>query len=124
MGEAWNQLFGSPATPSEDVLAAERQLHDMSSRISQIQTTLQKDYGPPGFITLREKCIEGQMGKYLYKICPFRQVSQDHTTLGRWKGWEDGSKKMIFDNGQYCHGIGPRTTQVELECGLEVSCTY
>lgn len=45
----------------------------------------------------------------------FVDTNQDHTSIGRWKGWswDSGLVMALFDNGQYCPG-GPATGTVGL----------
>ncbi|CAM9836208.1 unnamed protein product, partial [Discosporangium mesarthrocarpum] len=72
---------------------------------------------------------------YTYKVCPLRDVSQDSSSLGRWKGWGggpggqrggEGEEKaagrhppMLYADGSLCHGLGKRSAEVKVDCGPE-----
>lgn len=60
--------------------------------------------------------------EYTYKINAFVDVSQNkpghHSTLGRWKGWDENKPNvMIYDGGDRCWGAPDRSTRVTVVCG-------
>lgn len=71
-----------------------------------------------GFAGMADHCLEKSDGQYTYKICMFEDARQDHTSLGRWKGWS-GPKEAKFENGQMCPGGPARELKVIFECGSE-----
>lgn len=63
------------------------------------------DFGPQrAYFALQDECVERQVDKYTYKFCAFKEIKQDHTLLGKWDGWDDGSEytRMRFTGGQKC----------------------
>ncbi|KAF4324007.1 hypothetical protein BBO99_00002514 [Phytophthora kernoviae] len=91
------------------------------------------DFGPDrAFFSLKDKCIEQRIEKYLYKFCAFGEVKQDKTKLGKWEGWVIdetstsstgepyvGHTKMKYSRGQKCYKGPERSVIVHLECGIE-----
>ncbi|CAI5960239.1 unnamed protein product [Closterium sp. NIES-64] len=62
--------------------------------------------------------------RYEYEVCPYRQVKQKEkhhsdTTVGRWSGFEDNYRTMMFKNGDKCWNGPNRSIKVKLECGLK-----
>ncbi|KAF0694700.1 Aste57867_14470 [Aphanomyces stellatus] len=74
------------------------------------------DYGKCCRI-LKNACVVAQFEKYMYKVCPFDQVLQDTTRLGKWKQWDDDGSTMLFDDGERCWSGPNRSVRVVLECG-------
>ncbi|KAJ0401500.1 hypothetical protein ATCC90586_001532 [Pythium insidiosum] len=90
------------------------------------QRDLSFDYGPDrAFYALKNECIEKTVEKYVYKLCPFNNVQQDFTSLGRWEAWgvrdaADDAKDygvMRFTQGQRCWNGPERSVRVTWRCG-------
>jgi len=79
------------------------------------------DFGPDGaFYPLKGKCLEIRLAQYTYKVCPFGDAKQDHTSLGTFEGWADGGHTtMNFRGGQSCWNGPARSMTVTFECGSE-----
>ncbi|GLD92678.1 hypothetical protein PINS_up001257 [Pythium insidiosum] len=91
------------------------------------------DYGPDrAFFALKDECIEKTVEKYVYRLCPFTNVQQDFTSLGRWDAWgarqAEGENKgtddcakdysvMQFTHGQRCWNGPERSVRVTWRCG-------
>ncbi|KAJ7980599.1 Glucosidase 2 subunit beta [Quillaja saponaria] len=126
-------LFQTPVNQSEaaqvrkDYGESSAKLSKIQSRISSLTKKLKHDFGPEKeFYSFYGRCFEGKEGKeskYVYKVCPYKQASQEegHTTtrLGRWDKFEDSYKVMIFLNGDKCWNGPDRSLKVRLRCGLK-----
>ncbi|KAL4384547.1 hypothetical protein GQ457_15G029210 [Hibiscus cannabinus] len=104
--------------------AASDKLSKIQSRISSLTQKLKHDFGPEKeFYAFYDRCFEIKQNKYVYKVCPFKQASQEEgyskTTLGRWDKFEDGYKMMLFSNGDKCWNGPDRSMKVKLRCGLK-----
>ena len=87
---------------------------------NEVKIKLETDYGPgDAYYQLREQCIELQLNQYKYSVCPYGEVKQDNTLLGKWDSWLEPHRVMHFKDGQNCWNIGAREARVELRCGLE-----
>ncbi|DAZ99597.1 TPA: hypothetical protein N0F65_001425 [Lagenidium giganteum] len=85
-----------------------------------------QDFGPDrAYFALKDKCINKKIEKYEYKFCPFKDVKQDYTNLGKWEGWgssKDGDSSakdysvMEFTRGQHCWSGPDRSVRVSLTC--------
>ncbi|BAT74808.1 Glucosidase 2 subunit beta Glucosidase II subunit beta Precursor [Vigna angularis] len=99
-------------------------LSKIQSRISSLTQKLKHDFGPAKeFYTFYDQCFEGKENKYTYKVCPYKQASQEEgystTRLGRWDKFEDSYKVMVFSNGDKCWNGPDRSLKVKLRCGLK-----
>ncbi|KAI4336653.1 hypothetical protein L6164_015151 [Bauhinia variegata] len=99
-------------------------LSKMQSRISSLMQKLKHDFGPEKeFYSFYDRCFEGKENKYTYKVCPYKQASQEEgystTRLGQWDKFEDSYKVMIFSNGDKCWNGPDRSLKVKLKCGLK-----
>ncbi|XP_050423739.1 glucosidase 2 subunit beta-like [Adelges cooleyi] len=107
---------------------AERKVRNIQQEISQLQESLNKDYGPEDeFAALDRQCFELSDHEYVYKLCLFDKVTQQsknggpEVRLGNWNGWigEQKYRTMVYDKGQHCWNGPQRSTHVSLNCGLE-----
>ncbi|XP_020238341.1 glucosidase 2 subunit beta [Cajanus cajan] len=99
-------------------------LTKIQSRISSLTQKLKHDFGPAKeFYSFYDHCFEGKENKYTYKVCPYKQASQEEgystTRLGRWDKFEDSYKVMVFSNGDKCWNGPDRSLKVKLRCGLK-----
>ncbi|KAK4608179.1 hypothetical protein RGQ29_001829 [Quercus rubra] len=99
-------------------------LSKLQSRISSLSQKLKHDFGPEKeFYSFYDRCFESKQNKYVYKVCPYKQASQEesHTTtrLGRWDKFEDSYRVMMFSNGDKCWNGPDRSLKVRLRCGLK-----
>ncbi|RDY14840.1 Glucosidase 2 subunit beta, partial [Mucuna pruriens] len=99
-------------------------LSKLQSRISSLTQKLKHDFGPAKeFYSFCDHCFESKENKYTYKVCPYKQASQEEgsstTRLGRWDKFEDSYKVMVFSNGDKCWNGPDRSLKVRLKCGLK-----
>lgn len=99
-------------------------LSKLQSRISSLTQKLKHDFGTEKeFFSFYDHCFESKENKYVYKVCPFKQASQEEghstTRLGRWDKFEDSYRVMIFSNGDKCWNGPDRSLKVKLRCGLK-----
>jgi protein kinase C substrate 80K-H len=85
-------------------------------------------YGPDNaFLALKGKCFDYNQGHYTYTLCPFDNVRQGGTNMGRWKSWGEqtygawGGKhdysKMVYEDGERCWSGPARSVAVRVVCG-------
>lgn len=101
-------------------LEADKRVADTDKASAEKDSTT--DFGPDSaFYPLKDKCVELKIAQYVYKVCPFENARQDHTSLGLFSGWKDGSDYSImeFTGGQQCWNGPSRSLTLTLECGSE-----
>uniref|UniRef100_A0A8V5GYF0 Glucosidase 2 subunit beta n=1 Tax=Melopsittacus undulatus TaxID=13146 RepID=A0A8V5GYF0_MELUD len=92
------------------------------------------DFGPQGeFSYLYNQCYELGTSEYIYRLCPFKRVSQKpkhggaETNLGTWGSWagpeHDRFSAMKYEHGTGCWQGPNRATTVKLSCGTETAVT-
>ncbi|KVH90934.1 hypothetical protein Ccrd_007075 [Cynara cardunculus var. scolymus] len=89
---------------------------------------LKQDQGYLGpekeFYSLYGQCFESKQNKYVYKVCPFKEATQEEgysrTLLGQWEKFEESYSVMLFSNGDKCWNGPDRSLKVKLQCGLKV----
>ncbi|KAL8245577.1 hypothetical protein R6Q59_011835 [Mikania micrantha] len=104
---------------------ASTNLSKLKSRISRLTKKLGNDFGPEKeFYSLYGQCFESKQNKYVYKVCPFKQATQEEgystTRLGKWEKFEESYNVMLFSNGDSCWNGPDRSLKVRLRCGLKV----
>ncbi|KAI3523539.1 hypothetical protein L1887_01738 [Cichorium endivia] len=104
---------------------ASEKLSKIKSKISRLTKKLAHDFGPKKeFYSLHGRCFETKQNKYVYKVCPFKQATQEEgystTRLGRWDKFMDSYSVMLFSNGENCWNGPDRSLKVRLRCGLKV----
>ncbi|XP_076908381.1 glucosidase 2 subunit beta-like [Bidens hawaiensis] len=104
---------------------ANTKLSKLKSRISRLTKKLGNDFGPEKeFYSLFGQCFESKQNKYVYKVCPFKQATQEEgystTRLGKWEKFEESYNVMLFSNGDNCWNGPDRSLKVRLRCGLKV----
>ncbi|XP_065634701.1 glucosidase 2 subunit beta-like [Quercus suber] len=123
-------LFQTPVNQTEAASVRKEyddssaKLSKLQSRISSLSQKLKQDFGPEKeFYSFYDRCFESKQNKYVYKVCPYKQASQEesHTTtrLGRWDKFEDSYRVMMFSNGDKCWNGPDRSLKVRLRCGLK-----
>uniref|UniRef100_A0A7N0U9R1 Glucosidase 2 subunit beta n=1 Tax=Kalanchoe fedtschenkoi TaxID=63787 RepID=A0A7N0U9R1_KALFE len=98
-------------------------LSKITSRISSLTKKLKQDFGPEKeFYSFYGRCFESKQNKYVYKICPYKQATQEEghsaTRLGNWDKFEDSYRTVVFSNGDKCWNGPDRSMKVKLRCGL------
>ncbi|KAI7726242.1 hypothetical protein M8C21_008586, partial [Ambrosia artemisiifolia] len=112
---------------------ANTKLSKLKSRISRLTKKQGHDFGPEKeFYSLYGQCFESKQNKlqplqlylYVYKVCPFKQATQEEgystTRLGKWEKFEESYNIMHFSNGDNCWNGPDRSLKVRLRCGLKV----
>ncbi|XP_036315638.1 glucosidase 2 subunit beta isoform X1 [Pipistrellus kuhlii] len=114
---------------------AERSLKDMEEAIKNLEQEISFDFGPEGeFAYLYKQCYELTTNEYIYRLCPFKHVSQQPkhgggspTSLGTWGSWagpeHDKFSSMKYEQGTGCWQGPSRSTTVRLLCGKETTVT-
>ncbi|MXQ83977.1 hypothetical protein E5288_WYG002554 [Bos mutus] len=113
---------------------AERSLKDMEESIRNLEQEISFDFGPNGeFAYLYSQCYELTTNEYVYRLCPFKLVSQkpklggSPTSLGTWGSWagpdHDKFSAMKYEQGTGCWQGPNRSTTVRLLCGKETVVT-
>lgn len=130
----WNiiqvvNIFQTPVNQS-DAARIRKEYDESSAKLSKIQSRISSltqkqklDFGPAKeFYSFYDRCFESKQNKYIYKVCPYKQASQEEghstTRLGRWDKFEDSYKVMVFSNGDHCWNGPDRSLKVKLKCGL------
>ncbi|XP_045048433.2 glucosidase 2 subunit beta isoform X4 [Desmodus rotundus] len=112
----------------------ERSLRDMEESIRNLEQEISFDFGPNGeFAYLYSQCYELTTNEYVYRLCPFKLVSQkpklggSPTNLGTWGSWagpeHDKFSAMKYEQGTGCWQGPNRSTTVRLLCGKETVVT-
>ncbi|KAE9613666.1 putative mannose-6-phosphate receptor binding domain, glucosidase 2 subunit beta [Lupinus albus] len=123
-------LFQTPVNQSDaarirkEYDESSTKLSKLQSRISSLTQKLKQDFGPAKeFYSFYDRCFESKQNKYTYKVCPYKQASQEEghssTRLGSWDKFEDSYKLMVFANGDNCWNGPDRSLKVKLRCGLK-----
>uniref|UniRef100_G1RPW4 Glucosidase 2 subunit beta n=1 Tax=Nomascus leucogenys TaxID=61853 RepID=G1RPW4_NOMLE len=113
---------------------AERSLKDMEESLRNLEQEISFDFGPNGeFAYLYSQCYELTTNEYIYRLCPFKLVSQkpklggSPTSLGTWGSWagpdHDKFSAMKYEQGTGCWQGPNRSTTVRLLCGKETMVT-
>ncbi|PNJ14240.1 PRKCSH isoform 1 [Pongo abelii] len=113
---------------------AERSLKDMEESIRNLEQEISFDFGPNGeFAYLYSQCYELTTNEYVYRLCPFKLVSQkpklggSPTSLGTWGSWagpdHDKFSAMKYEQGTGCWQGPNRSTTVRLLCGKDTMVT-
>ncbi|GAB1293962.1 Glucosidase 2 subunit beta [Apodemus speciosus] len=112
----------------------ERSLKEMEESIRSLEQEISFDFGPSGeFAYLYSQCYELSTNEYVYRLCPFKLVSQkpkhggSPTSLGTWGSWagpdHDRFSAMRYEQGTGCWQGPNRSTTVRLLCGKETVVT-
>ncbi|XP_071698186.1 glucosidase 2 subunit beta-like [Rutidosis leptorrhynchoides] len=104
---------------------ASSKLSKLTSKISRLTEELGNDFGPEKeFYSLYDQCFESKQNKYVYKVCAFKQATQEEgyskTRLGNWGKFEESYSVMLFSDGDNCWNGPARSLKVSLQCGLKV----
>lgn len=122
-------LFQTPVNQSDAARVRKEydesstKLSKLQSRISSLKQKLKHDFGPEKeFYSFYDRCFESKQNKYTYKVCPYKEASQEEgystTRLGRWDKFEESYRIMAFSNGDKCWNGPDRSLKVRLRCGL------
>ncbi|KAL2612424.1 hypothetical protein R1flu_024116 [Riccia fluitans] len=104
---------------------ASDKLRDVQSKITELEERLKQDFGKDGeFYSFYGKCFELKDKKYTYKICPYKDATQQEghstTRLGRWQGFKDDYRSMVFEQGDRCWNGPERSMRVKMRCGTKL----
>ncbi|CAI8617637.1 unnamed protein product [Vicia faba] len=130
----WNifqsvNIFQTPVNQS-DAARIHKEYDESSTKLSKIQSRISSltqkqklDFGPAKeFYSFYGRCFESKQNKYTYKVCPYKQATQEEghstTRLGGWDKFEDSHKVMVFSSGDKCWNGPDRSLKVKLKCGL------
>ena len=108
--------------------AIETEKKGVDGDLSKIEADLKHDWGANNeFAYMIGECFEVQVTEYTYKVCPFDNAKQGHTSLGNFEGFvgKKGNKytQMKFGGGQKCWNGPARSMTVDLVCGEETTPT-
>ena len=108
--------------------AIETEKKTVDGDLSKIEGDLKHDWGVHNeFAYMIGECFEVQVTEYTYKVCPFDNAKQGHTSLGNFEGFvgKKGNKytQMKFGGGQKCWNGPARSMTVDLVCGEETTPT-
>ncbi|KAJ6434050.1 hypothetical protein OIU84_017711 [Salix udensis] len=103
-------------------------LSDIQERIASLTEKLKQDFGmEKEFYFFYDQCFETKQDKYVYKVCPYKDASQEEgyrkTRLGQWEKFENSYGSMLFSNGDGCWNGPGRSLKVKLRCGLKTELT-
>ncbi|KAK7251950.1 hypothetical protein RIF29_35579 [Crotalaria pallida] len=123
-------LFQTPVNQS-DAARVRKEYDESSTKLSKIQSKissltekLKQDFGPEKeFYSFYNHCFESKQNKYTYKVCPYKQATQEEgystTRLGSWDKFDDSYRALVFSNGDKCWNGPDRSIKVKLRCGLK-----
>ncbi|XP_074990289.1 glucosidase 2 subunit beta isoform X1 [Calonectris borealis] len=131
---ATQALIDAAQQAREELEEAERALKEAEESIRALEQELAFDFGPQGeFSYLYSQCYELGTSEYIYRLCPFKRVSQKpkhggaETNLGTWGAWagpeHDRFSAMKYEHGTGCWQGPNRATTVKLSCGTETAVT-
>ncbi|XP_006262411.2 glucosidase 2 subunit beta isoform X2 [Alligator mississippiensis] len=131
---ATQALIDAAQKAREEFEEAERSLKEMEESIRNLEQEISFDFGPHGeFSYLYSQCYELSTSEYIYRLCPFKRVSQkpkhggSETNLGTWGSWagteDDRFSVMKYEHGTGCWQGPARSTMVKLLCGKETVVT-
>ena len=127
--EATKALIETADRAREAFNEAEANLNRLKDEQKSSDDMLNRDYGPGNaFFVLAEsnECYEMQDREYTYRLCPFRETTQQGKdsggpSLGHWGRWDgpetDKYSVMLYENGQSCWNGPNRSTRVHITCG-------
>ncbi|XP_069737601.1 glucosidase 2 subunit beta isoform X2 [Phaenicophaeus curvirostris] len=131
---ATQALIDAAEKARQELAEAERELKETEESIRALEQELAFDFGPQGeFWYLHGQCYELPTSEYIYRLCPFKRVSQKpkhggaDTNLGTWGSWsgpeDDRFRSMRYEQGTGCWQGPNRSTTVKLTCGTETAVT-
>ncbi|KAL1195223.1 Glucosidase 2 subunit beta [Cardamine amara subsp. amara] len=99
-------------------------LNKIQSRISSLEKKQKQDFGPEKeFYSFHGRCFESKQGKYTYKVCGYKEATQEEsyskTRLGEWDKFENSYQFMSYTSGEKCWNGPDRSLKVKLRCGLK-----
>ncbi|GMH32233.1 hypothetical protein BSKO_00067 [Bryopsis sp. KO-2023] len=107
---------------SQQLNKAESELRSLESKLKDLNDKMTRDHGPSGeYTSLDGRCVDVQVGKYGYEMCPFGEAKQTEgggsTGLGSWHGFDEAYKWMSFSRGRKCWSGPARSLNLQLQCG-------
>ncbi|CAM6125383.1 unnamed protein product [Calypogeia fissa] len=100
-------------------------LQGIERKISDIEKRNEQDFGKEGeFYGFYDRCFELKDKKYTYNVCPYKDATQvesySTSRLGRWQGFKEDYKEMMFENGDRCWNGPERSLRVKMRCGTKL----
>jgi protein kinase C substrate 80K-H len=100
-------------------------INNLQNQVDEKLKDLDTDYGQGDVLrALKDVCTTNKIGEYDYQVCFFKSSSQDgnghHSSLGSYQKTEindDGTFRMLFDNGSRCWNGPLRKAIVQVVCG-------
>lgn len=126
--DATKELIAAADEKRTAKIAIETEKKTVDNDLSQIEKDLKHDWGANNeFAYMIGQCFEVQVTEYTYKVCPFDNAKQGHTSLGNFDGFvgKKGNKytQMKFSGGQKCWNGPARSMTVDLVCGTDTTPT-
>ncbi|XP_019731363.1 glucosidase 2 subunit beta isoform X1 [Hippocampus comes] len=132
--EETQNLIDAAQKAREQFDETERALRELDDQLKSLEKETSSDFGPSAeFAYLYNQCYDLPTSEYIYRLCPFKQVTQkpkmggSETSLGTWGHW-DGPEGNVYTVMKYENGLGcwqgpNRATTVKLKCGKETVVT-
>jgi len=96
----------------------------LDNQIDEHEEFISFDFGPSAsYSYMKDQTYTINSAEYTYTLKSFKDVTQGHTRVGTWKGFENNYSQMKFDHGEHCWGGPDRSMVVNLVCGKQTELT-